>query len=419
MGGLLAALLVATLSPPQARAISPDELFQKIIPKVERGERKPPKRRTQKSVPATPQAKAVPEAATGQAPTASTPLPTRRPESGADTAAVIPPVAPEAPVAKAEAATPLPRSRPEAERKAAGLVAIPKPADAAVDKVVTQKVPADPATGEQLAFAPPVLPRPLATPPEGAGRNADGSLKKADRLPPPEKDAAALAPSAGPAADAVATPAALPQPLPVPRRKPDIVLAAMVPATPPAVPEGLAACRASMSGMKISAKPLPAIHAGSCGGPDPFDVTELEGGAIDLSPAAKVNCAVATTLARWIAEDIQPSAEALLGGRVTGLRIADSYSCRGRNRVANAQLSEHAFLNAVDIGAFEVKGRWVTVTKAKDRTAKEDEFLKAARATACDKFQTVLGPGSDGYHEDHYHLDLRQRGKGGGKKYCR
>ncbi|WP_051231272.1 extensin family protein [Kaistia adipata] len=433
MGGLLAALLVMTLAPPQARAISPDELFQKIIPKVERGERKPPKRRTQKPAPAAPQAKA----ATGaEAVDTNAPLPIRRPDDAATTAAVTAPVAPEVPVPRTEPAAPLPRVKPEAERKAAGLVAIPKPTDATVEKVVTQKVPpdpglaagaaaalagatpADPASGEQLAFAPPVLPSPLKAAPDG--RNADGSLKKADRLPLPGKDAAGSQEAEG--ADAKASPAVATTPspeLPVPRPKPVVMLAAMVPATPPAVPEGLAACRASMAGLKIAARPLPAIQAGSCGGPDPFDVTELEGGAIDLSPAAKVNCAVATTLARWIAEDIQPQAEALLGGRVTGLRIADSYSCRGRNRVVNAQLSEHAFLNAVDIAAFEVKGRWVTVTRAGDRTEKEDAFLQAARATACDKFQTVLGPGSDGYHEDHYHLDLRQRGKNGRGKYCR
>jgi hypothetical protein len=443
MGGLLAALLVATM-PIEARAISADELFQKVIPKVERADRKPPKRRTHRPAPAAPQAKAATGTETGGDAAATAPLPTRRPGGATETAAVATPQTPEPPTARAEPAipetaatpsTPLPRSKPEAERRAAGLVAIPKPANAAVEKVVTEKVPpdpslaagaaatlagaapADPATGEQLAFAPPVLPSPLKATPDG--RNADGSLKKADRLSTPG-EATGEAPEGPADATVAAGPPVLSKSLPVPRRKPDVVLAAIVPATPPAVPEGLAACRASMAGLKIAAKPLPAIHAGSCGGPDPFDVTELEGGAIDLSPAAKVNCAVATTLARWIAEDIQPSAEALLGGRVTGLRIADSYSCRGRNRVANAQLSEHAFLNAVDIGAFQVKGRWVTVTKAKDRTAKEDEFLKAARATACDKFNTVLGPGSDGYHEDHYHLDLRQRGKNGrGSKYCR
>jgi len=442
MGGLLAALVVTTMSPHQARAISPDELFQKIIPKVEPGERKSQKRRTQRPAPAAPQARAATGTEAGADAATTAPLPIRRPDDAVSALAATAPVAPEAPSTPAEPgiadlAAPLPRSKPEAERKAAGLVAIPKPADAAVERVITEtippdpglaagaakalagSVPADPASGEQLAFAPPVLPRPLTAEPEA--RNPDGGLKKADRLSPPEKEAARS--QAAESADAEAYPAvsaALPQDLPVPRRKPDIVLAAMVPVTPPAVPEGLAACRASMAGLKIAAKPLPAIQAGSCGGPDPFDVTELEGGAIHLSPAAKVNCAIATTLARWIAEDIQPSAEALLGGRVTGLRVADSYSCRGRNRVVNAKLSEHGLLNAVDIGAFEVNGRWVTVAKDKGRTAKEDQFLKAARVTACDKFNTVLGPGSDGYHEDHYHLDLRQRGKGGrGAKYCR
>ncbi|WP_018183277.1 extensin family protein [Kaistia granuli] len=441
---MLAAFLV-TAMPIEARAISPDELFQKIIPKVDPGsERKPAKRRTQRATPAAPQAKAaLPEGAKSDASPAM-PLPARRPDAAAEppVAAVAVPVTP-APVVADRPATPLPRSKPESERKAAGLVAIPPPADAAVEKVTTETVPADPAlaagaaaalagavpadppTAEQLAFAPPVLPSALKPAPgEAGGRNTDGSLKKSDRLPPPQKEAAIASPEAaatageGPLDEVGRAPANLPAPLPTPRRKPEIVMAAMIPTVTPALPEGLAACRASMASMKISAKALPAIQSGSCGGPDPFDVSELEGGAIDLSPAAKVNCAVATTLARWIEEDIQPSAQALLGGRVTGLRIADSYSCRGRNRVANAQLSEHAFLNAVDIGAFEIGGRWVTVTKAKDRTEKEDSFLKAARVSACDKFMTVLGPGSDGYHEDHYHLDLRQRGKGAGKKYC-
>ena len=29
--------------------------------------------------------------------------------------------------------------------------------------------------------------------------------------------------------------------------------------------------------------------------------------------------------------------------------------------------------------------------------------------SVCARFSTVLGPGSDGYHEDHIHLDLMER----------
>jgi hypothetical protein len=445
-GGLLAALLVG-VTPFEAHAITPDELFQKVIPKVDKSsERKPAKRKPPRAAPASAPAKNLPvkDAASGKsvpvsgaaepAKPVNSPLPIRRPVVDGE-AADAP-----APAVKASISTPLPRAKPAEERKAAGLVAIPAPPDAAIGTVKTVSVPADPSlaagalaatsdlagavradppTEGQLAFAPPVLPT-LLKPAER--RNVDGSLKKGDRLPPPEKQAALAPadtkPADKPAEEKLAVAEDASPSLPTPRRKPEIILAALTPRIELALPEGLAACKASMSGLKISASALPAIHAGSCGGPDPFDVTALEGGKVDLEPAAKINCAVATTLARWVEQDIQPSAVATLGGRVTALRVADSYSCRGRNRVVNAKLSEHAFLNAVDIGAFEVNGRWVTVTKAKDRTDKEDTFLKAARVSACDKFNTVLGPGSDGYHEDHYHLDLRQRGKGGGRKYC-
>jgi len=36
-------------------------------------------------------------------------------------------------------------------------------------------------------------------------------------------------------------------------------------------------------------------------------------------------------------------------------------------------------------------------------------FRERMRQTACARFKTVLGPGSDGYHEDHVHLDLAER----------
>jgi len=36
-------------------------------------------------------------------------------------------------------------------------------------------------------------------------------------------------------------------------------------------------------------------------------------------------------------------------------------------------------------------------------------FREAMKKSACARFTTVLGPGSDGYHEDHVHLDMMQR----------
>ena len=38
------------------------------------------------------------------------------------------------------------------------------------------------------------------------------------------------------------------------------------------------------------------------------------------------------------------------------------------------------------------------------------------RKSTCARFTTVLGPGSDGYHEDHVHVDLAERT--GGHRMC-
>jgi hypothetical protein len=34
------------------------------------------------------------------------------------------------------------------------------------------------------------------------------------------------------------------------------------------------------------------------------------------------------------------------------------------------------------------------------------------KKSACARFSTILGPGSDGYHEDHVHIDLMERRPG-------
>jgi hypothetical protein len=41
------------------------------------------------------------------------------------------------------------------------------------------------------------------------------------------------------------------------------------------------------------------------------------------------------------------------------------------------------------------------------------------RRGACDSFTTVLGPGYDANHRDHFHLDLMRRGVHGEKHVCK
>ena len=89
-------------------------------------------------------------------------------------------------------------------------------------------------------------------------------------------------------------------------------------------------------------------------------------------------------------------------------RIANlaSFDCRGRNRIVGAKLSEHGKGNALDIHLLKLAdGKVVGLT---DPQIPRD-FREGLRQSICARFMTVLGPGSDGYHEDHVHVDLAER----------
>jgi len=87
----------------------------------------------------------------------------------------------------------------------------------------------------------------------------------------------------------------------------------------------------------------------------------------------------------------------------------DDFECRGRNRAAGAKLSEHGKGNAIDLRSFILAdGRAFGLTDVK--VAKD--FREDIRESACHRFTTVLGPGSDSQHDSHIHLDLIERRQG-------
>jgi hypothetical protein len=185
-------------------------------------------------------------------------------------------------------------------------------------------------------------------------------------------------------------------------------------------PAARSTCGVALARLGVEATPLAPISEGVCAVPEPVAVAALGGGATDLTTRAIVDCALAEAFANWLRDEAQPAARKILGGDIVGMRVAASYTCRSRNGVAGAKLSEHGRGNAIDISAFNVAGRgWVEVGRT--RGIAEARFLRTIRAAACGPFKTVLGPGSDTYHSDHFHFDLAQRSKRGPSRglYCR
>ena len=176
---------------------------------------------------------------------------------------------------------------------------------------------------------------------------------------------------------------------------------------------------ARLDALGVTAKALPAIRDGACGMPDPVDVTALDDGDVPLTGQARVNRAIAATFAGWVHDMVEPAAKSLLGGELTGLRIADSYGCRTRDHIKNAKLSEHAFGNAIDVSAFRIGKQWIIVGGS--HSSDQQAFLDKVRAAACGPFKTVLGPGSDSYHAEHFHLALAHRRTDGPSRglYCK
>jgi len=126
---------------------------------------------------------------------------------------------------------------------------------------------------------------------------------------------------------------------------------------------------------------------------------------VSLIPAATLRCEMARAVADWIRDDAEPLAESL-GSVLSGLDNFDSYECRGRNREKGAKLSEHGKANALDVRSLDLaNGTKLALTNR----MLSREIREKVLWSVCTRFTTVLGPGSDWYHEDHIHLDLAQR----------
>jgi hypothetical protein len=162
---------------------------------------------------------------------------------------------------------------------------------------------------------------------------------------------------------------------------------------------------------------------GICGLEHPFKVTALAEGTVTLNASQTIGCPQIAALNQWVTEVVQPIALARFGQPVVHIDSMGSYSCRSIDNKRGANLSEHSFGNATDIGGFRLAdGHEIKVVKAWTRgTDQEQAFLREVQAGACNIFTTVLAPGSDTFHYNHIHLDLAMHGRTstGPRRICR
>lgn len=198
-------------------------------------------------------------------------------------------------------------------------------------------------------------------------------------------------------------PAPAPAPMPAP---PTASASASVP-----LPDGAGGLcgRASLRGEAIA----PVQSAGGCGIDAPVAVTAVAG--LALSTPARMDCPTAVALDAWVRDGVIPAIGRRGGGPVA-LQVAGSYVCRTRNHQPGARMSEHGRGRAIDISAIRLAdGSAISVERDWGRGT-EGQMLAAIRRAACGPFGTVLGPGSDPFHDDHLHLDTARERR---QPYCR
>jgi hypothetical protein len=178
-----------------------------------------------------------------------------------------------------------------------------------------------------------------------------------------------------------------------------------------------------------------------------------------FDPPIEANCRLMAGLHQWIKTTLQPEARRTLRSPVSRIVGASAFACRNVYALPTGNLSQHAFANAIDIGAFELTdGRMLTVlhgwgptrrdlaevrkrsqagastkgadlvgnqrlakmslAKAATKSRAEEPtpeaampsptalFLRRVHHGACTTFATALGPEANDVHRNHFHFDL-------------
>jgi hypothetical protein len=215
--------------------------------------------------------------------------------------------------------------------------------------------------------------------------------------------------------------------IPIPRLKPVATPPAVVVEPPVVASRGwskaaiVAArleCRQRLKGVVLDFEFMPPFgQEGGCGAASALMVRSIAG--VTIMPPAELTCDMAEALYAWVSTSVQPAAQLNLKKKLIVINNASAYACRRRNNSATGKISEHAKANAFDIATLgfsdgsetSIKGDWSGL-KQLIGASSQGAFLRRIRRDACIRFTTVLGPGSDRYHGDHFHVDVARRRNG-------
>jgi hypothetical protein len=172
------------------------------------------------------------------------------------------------------------------------------------------------------------------------------------------------------------------------------------------------ACFAQLSETGARFTPLPDEDRG--GGCITRGTLTLNDAGVPTTNMGPITCPLARNFVAWVRFAVRPAAQQVYGRDAVRVETMGTYSCRNIYGGRTGRLSQHAFANAIDVSGFVLAdGRRVTVLGGWNGDARDREFLRLIRQSACRRFGTVLSPDYNAAHANHFHFDMS------GTNYCR
>jgi hypothetical protein len=170
------------------------------------------------------------------------------------------------------------------------------------------------------------------------------------------------------------------------------------------------ACRQQLKKLKVKYVDLKPIYdSAACQIPHPVKVSAI--GGVQMQPAATLSCEMAATFAAWTRNELVPSSRWRYLSGIKTIHQGSAYSCR---KIARSRtVSAHAQGNALDVMAITLNnGKKIDIKKQGLFAFRARGLLNNVRSDGCEYFTTVLGPGYNYDHRNHFHFDLMQRKRG-------
>jgi hypothetical protein len=186
-------------------------------------------------------------------------------------------------------------------------------------------------------------------------------------------------------------------------------------------PADAAACLAKLKANLIEAEIVSAPPAplAECAIAEPVRLSSIglaNGAAIDLPGHPILDCAFAVTFTEFAQDLMAPLAAAILGSPIVALETG-GYACRSPIRLPSGSPNPHAKGIAIDLSAITLADRR-RISIGHEANPAEALFARTMRQAACGWFTTVLGPGTDAAHAEHFHLDVLRHGASDYYRIC-